>query len=428
LILVVACAALGAGVWGFWRVRSAWLWSRARGAAEAKAWAEVDQTIQRLAWYGPLDERAASLGARAALARGDREAAAWYLGQVPRRSPGAMAARLSQGRLLLELYRLGAAEAAYREALSIDPRAHEARQPLIAILGIERRADDQEAELWAAYQAGDLARKVEALSFLAPAIAVIPPDTLARGVDEGVILERTVAEEPGNGPARVALAYFQRNRGRLDDARRLLEPWLRDHPDDLAAVVEWAAALLDEGRLDDAAPWLGLDGSTAPTHRTNQGRRAPRSVRARFALLQGAWLAARSENDKAVDATQSALELDPRNPEIHNRLGQLLRTVGRSGESAAQLQWVLHSQQLRQVSARIIPEQPDPALVAEAAHLCQAMGRRLEAEAWEDLNRRLNPAAARPSKAADSGEAPADEASPEARFADLVLIGRIRPR
>ena len=208
--------------------------------------------LDRLSWYKPDDRNVLHLQVQAALGRGEPAVAARLLARVPSSAPDAVEARLAQGRLLMEAFLPREAEAAFRDCLRLDPEADAARLALIAILAVQRRSRDYEAEAWALFDRGG--EPLKALRLLAQAGPAIPPDTFTRSADLGDVLRRCLAADADDPHTRLALAHFERGRGRIDEALRLLEPCLRDPPSSPEAVLEWAACLLDEGEVDRLRP------------------------------------------------------------------------------------------------------------------------------------------------------------------------------
>jgi tetratricopeptide (TPR) repeat protein len=365
-VLLLAFAVLFFLAWR--RHREATLMAAARAASHAGDWERVERSLARLAWYGPLDHAALRLRIFAAMQRDDVVAAAALLEQVDGSAAEIAAARLEQGRILQEQGRLRAAAVAYRGALEHAPASNSARKALIGLLGLERRGGEQAEQLWMMVEQGGARpeARVEALCLLARGGPVIPVGTLVRGADEGTVLRRCLEVEPDNQHARAALAYFLRNRGQLDEARRLLEPWYLERGDQPPVGDEYLALLLDEGRMEEAGSMLT----------SNSPRRA---------MLRGIWLAMQGKPDEAVAAFQESVRRDPANPEPHHRLAQALRAVGRAQEATTQLEWVEDSRTLVQIVSSIDYAAPSPAAIARAEQLCRKMSRDREADAWKSL-------------------------------------------
>jgi tetratricopeptide (TPR) repeat protein len=378
--------------------RRARLWASSEQAARAGRWEDAERDLARMAWYAPLDREALSLRARAAMERGDRELAAECLGRIPPSAPDAAAARLTQGRLLQELFRVGAAETAYRKALAIDQKLNEARRALIGLLGIQRRTAEQEAEIWSWHDRAGPSERLEALRLLAEGVAVIPPETLARNVDEGAVLERCIESEPGNAYTIAALAAFRRQRGDIQGARALVElpttmnvsgqpvsiqEWIR--PSNWSPLDdEWIACQIDEGRYDEVRPFCETPPPDCP----------PNSTAFRY-RLSGDWMMAQNRFDEAVNRYREALRREPRDPSHHYRLGQALRAAGQDAEAVRELEAFTTAQELKAVVGRISDQAPEPELLAKAAELCRVLGRQREANAWATLAQRFSTVANR---------------------------------
>jgi tetratricopeptide (TPR) repeat protein len=352
--------------------------SQAHQAARAGDWESAERLLALLAWYGPLDRESLRLRISAAGHRNDRAAAAALLEQVQGSDAEIAAARIEQGRLLTGQGRLREAAAAFRNALVHAPASSAASKALIGILGLERRGMEQAVRLW---EQVDQARtrpedRVEALCLLARGGPVIPAGTLAREEDEGMVLRRYLQVEPENEDARAALAYFLRNRGLLDEARRLLEPWFLEHGDQPPIGDEYLALVIDEGHVEAAASLLAHGSGQSVGTIADSPRRS---------LLRGIWLNMSGNPAAAMASFQEATQRDPTNPEPHHRLAQALRAVGRIQDATVHLDWVEDSRALQQIVSGMNYTEPSPSAIARAEQLCRKMGRDREADSWRSL-------------------------------------------
>lgn len=340
---------------------------RLRQSVAQKNWSAAAQSAAALAWYRPGDVSLIFQRAELAEKTGDLAASAEILAQVPADSQRAADAFETRGLMLSQLFRFDAAEAAYRQTLQINPRRLEARRGLVGLLGIQRRSADQLAQLWAWQQSG--VAVVEALRLMAQSVVVIPPGTLARTLDEGVVLEKALAAEPASPHLRPALARFYRNRGEVPKALALLEIWANQHPADTSAGLERLGCLVESGDVDKAADLI---------------EKAPQ------AWLQQAefWLASgdnhRNQGDwaKARQAYLKAIELDPRAPEAHYRLADCLRAMNQPAEAAAMLARHDAIKKLAELAAAVDMETPDPAAMMKVARASRDLNRPAEAAAW----------------------------------------------
>jgi tetratricopeptide (TPR) repeat protein len=366
--MVVVIGGLGLTGWHAWSwYRSTALWQEALAASRSRAWDRVETTLTRRAWYRPEDPVAILLRVEAALRRGDREAAARALAAVPDSSPQAESAHLSRGRLLKELYRPAEAIEEFRACLRLNPRQIAAHRELIIIFGIERRAGEQEAELWALHDCAGGA--VEALRILGQSTLTIPPGALAKTADEGSVLQRCLETRPDDPDLVAPLAYFLRNRGEVAAARALLERWLGTSAERAGIRLEDLACLLDQGDIASARPWF-----EASDERLESS--------SRYWLLRGDWFRLQDHPRETVESYQEAVRRDPRNPEIRYRLAQALRATRRDHEADLAMSYHQRLQQLSLLTAQISESAPDLDRLIQAARLCHDLDRDREARAW----------------------------------------------
>lgn len=383
--LVVALPALavtaGLAWFGFTTARVAWLRAEAAAASSDRDWPRAERALERWAWYRPDDVEAIRLRVEAALQRGDRESAARLLAGVPETDPEAASAYLQRGVLLKQLYRVADAEAAFRATARLAPELPEPRRELVALYGITRRAPEQEKELWALHDRAD--RPVESLRLLAQSAIVIPPGALDRTTDEGDVLRRCLRADPAEPSVRPALARFHRLRGEPDEAARLLESWLRGHPDDPDARVEWLAGRIDAGDVDRPSSWFEAPPGSL-------------SRRADYRQLRGDWLSQQGRHADALADYREAVRLAPRDLECRYRLALGLRGAGMEAESVKAFAYHHLMRDFASAAAGVTETSPAAAPVLAAARACLALGpdRAREAAGWFTLAARLDPSSA----------------------------------
>jgi tetratricopeptide (TPR) repeat protein len=330
-------------------------------------WLAAAQTAATLAWYRPGDVGLIFQRAELAEKSGDLAASADLLATVPADSQRAADAFETRAMILSQLFRLEAAEAAYRQTLQLNPRRLEARRGLVGLLGIQRRSTDQLAQLWAWQQSG--VAVVEALRLMAQSVVIIPPGTLARTLDEGVVLENALAAEPASPHLRPALARFYRNRGEVPKALQLLEIWANQNPADTPAGLERLGCLVESGDVDQAAQLI----AKAPPAWLQQ---------AEFWLVSGDNARNQGDWTKAWQAYLKAIELDPRAPEAYYRLADCLRALNQPAEAADMLKKHDAIKQLAELAAAVAVETPDPTAMLKVARACRSLNRPAEAAAW----------------------------------------------
>jgi tetratricopeptide (TPR) repeat protein len=268
---------------------------------------------------------------------------------------------------LRELYQLDAAELAFKQALRADSQMLEARRSLVGLMGIERRETDQLSELWSWYQSG--VSPIEPLRLIAQSVVVIPPGTLAKTIDEGMVLEKSVQAEPDSTHIRPALARYYRNRGEVDKALGLLDDWLKTHQEDVPEQIERLFCLVEAGDLDLASLVIA---------------KAPEAWRksANFWIASGDHQRNQSQWQEAVQAYEQALLIDSRQPETYYRLAECKRALGLGVESAKLLEKHASIRKLAELAAVVDPNTPGVTGMMAVANLCRTLNRDREARAW----------------------------------------------
>lgn len=227
--------------------------------------------------------------------------------------PFAAAVQYALGLIKIDLGEQGAAQMALREATRLDPghsAAWRALGDLYTLAGNPTAAD-------AAY-----AQNVRA--------AIRDPDLMQAA---GALCE-----------------------GQLDVAERLLRPFLKEHPTDVAAIRMLAEIGGRLGRLDEAEALLQRALELAPSfdaarhhyaiilHRHNKPdlarvqidtllRHDPRN--AAYRILQASILARLGEHEQAIAAYRAVLADHPRQPKAWMSLGHTLKAAGHSEDSIA---------------------------------------------------------------------------------------------
>lgn len=359
----------------FFRWRAAVIDDALRSSGPADEVARLRDLAERLAWYRPDDIDLVFRRAELADRAGDAAAAAAILSAVPDSDPQASRARYLEGLVHRNAYRLDDAERAFRASAKIDPKMVEAHRNLIGLLGVEHRRADQADALQAWIRSGF--GVIEPLRLMGQSVVVIPPGTLDKTTDEGTILERALEAQPQSRHVRPALARFLRNRGESAEASKLLDEWLKDQHNDIAACIEKLATLVESGE-DDAAQTFA-----ATIHEST-------SEIAEYWLYLGDLKRNRKRWDEAADCYRKASSIDPRNPETYYRLAECLRSSGQKDESAHYLKKHADLRRLAEAAAAVDANRPTGSAILEAARLCADLGRTLEARAWVNEALRLD--------------------------------------
>lgn len=327
----------------------------------------ANQTADKLAWYRPGDVDLIFQRADLASRLDEKAKAAEILATVPERSARAASAEFARGLILRELYQVNAAELAFKQALRVDSQMLEVRRLLVGLMGIERRETDQLTELWNWYQSG--VSPIESLRLLAQSVVVIPPGTLAKTIDEGMVLEKSIQAEPENSHVRPALARYYRNRGEVVKALALLDDWLKTHVGDIPAQIERLFCLVESGDLELAKTVIS---------------KAPEIWRksSNFWIATGDHQRNQSQWEEAVQAYEQALLIDHRQPETYYRLAECKRALGLELESRQLLEKHASIRKLAESAAAVDPNAPGAVGMMAVAKLCRSLNRDREARAW----------------------------------------------
>lgn len=239
------------------------------------------------------------------------------------------------------------AERACREALSIDPNHADANYLLGLLLLQQRRVElavDQIKKAIALRP--DVAEFHGNLGFALRAIGRL---------DEAAVhCERAIALQPNYPIAYVNLGSIRRQQGRFDDAVRAFQSSLRVDPNLVAAWMNLGNALRDQGKPADAlaayqraavlepsnpdvhfsvASMLGQ--LERPIEATASFQTALRLNPRHLPALMNYGLLLRTQNDfeGAVNVFMQALQIDPNNADVHERLARALFACCRTDEA-----------------------------------------------------------------------------------------------
>ena len=161
-----------------------------------------------------------------------------------------------------------------------------------------------------------LAKQLQSMQEAAPIGLVLEGDILMaqqRYADATKAYESAFAKNP-TGPMMVKLHRAQTGSGKLTDADATLERWLRNHPDDLAALQFAAAENVRKGQNKLA---IAQYEQIVRKDATNQ-----------LALNNLAGLYHQAGHPKALQTAEAAYKLNPESPVIADTLGWLLIEQG----------------------------------------------------------------------------------------------------
>lgn len=321
----------------------------------------------RLAWYRPKDPSLIMRRAEVAGRLKQLNKVTEILGQMPDDTSQSARAALQRGLILRELYRLDPAIESLQKAVLLNPKMVEARRILVGILGVVRRAEEQNQALWDWYHAGTA--PVEALRLIAQSVVVIPPGTLAKTFDEGYVLEKCLESEPDSLYVRPPLARFYRNRGEIDKAMNLLKDWLAHDPDDAGARLEWLACLVELGETDEAE-------KTIIESERLLGNKAE------FWLIKGKHRQNTKQWRQALSDLKQAQMLNPHDAETCFQMAQCHRALGELDNAEELITKAQSIRNLAELAAQVDPDQPGIEEMLAVMRHAEGLDRHRESAAW----------------------------------------------
>jgi tetratricopeptide (TPR) repeat protein len=347
---------------------------------------EVERRGEAYLREHPASIPARILMAQVALARGDQRPrqALDHLARIHTRDPATLAiVRLNEGKAYSAMARYDRAEAAWKDAIRLDPLVPEAGWALLGLYYIQgRRADAHH---------------------LALALHAIEPDPR----DRVQLLLELLRQD---AKPLVSETLFP-----------TLEPAVRDHPEDLYTAITLGLALVRSSRFDQG---LGILRSTVSRHTDSpdawdgllrgldEARRLDELAQAweklppamaadpRFDRHRGAIAQERQDWSTAADTYLRAWRADPSDLPILYRLSRVLQVAGRREEAAffgikARAAIAARDRALalyREAdSDKTLGLAPHPDLYHRIADLREQMGRGDEALAWHRLVLRDQP-------------------------------------
>lgn len=331
---------------------------------------------ERLAWYRPDDPSLIMRRADLAARLNQLPKVAEILGEMPDDAVDSARAALQRGFVFRELFLLDQAVESLQKAIRLNPQLLDAHRLLAGISGVERRAETQKQALWTWFDSGPA--PIEALRLIAQSVVVIPPGTLAKTVDEGFVLEKSLEANPDSFYIRPVLARFYRNRGEIDKATALLKNWLVEHPNDASANLEWLACLVEAGDTDLSERFISQNMS--------QLQDSPE-----FWILKAKHNQTLKRWDAALADFNQSLKLDAGPPETWFHVAECYRILGQPEQSQRVMKTCEAIRNLAKIAGQVDPLDPDQDLMLEAARRCDQLGRNRERSAWAGEVLKLSP-------------------------------------
>jgi tetratricopeptide (TPR) repeat protein len=408
--VVAACLALAGLAWALLLPPATLDERRFQGLAEARRFGEAESLLKGHLGGSPGDARAHFLMAQLLVERPDlegeplRDAAERALAHLRKAEGGAGVApelvELYRGRALYLLDRWDQAEAAWDEALRIEPTVPEAGFQLLGLYYRElRRRETRELALKLFAVEPNLGDRARLLLEPMHADAVRPdPISLVP------LFAKAVEADPKGLRSRVALGLCLVLSSEIDRGLDALREAVDEYPESEAAWDGYLDGIVRAGKAAE------LGGALAKLPERFAG--SPR-----FARHLGLAAEERKDWPAAVAAYRRALEFDEADFETGARLERVLRLDGRAEEAD---RWRARVAEYRRAQAELLPlfeeaEQaaaggrlgvvPMPDLVERITRSREQMWCPDEAEAWRALERLVREAPAEPEESGRRGPA-----------------------
>ncbi len=342
-----------------------------------RQYAEASQLGARLAWYKPDDVKLILDRADIEIQLNQVAKAAQLLKSIKPDATDSISLNFRMGQLMYEIQIFDAATHHLQLTVQRDPQNLQAHRLITAILGIKRMAPEQKNALWKWYAGG--VGTIESLRILAQSDVIIPPGTIQKTSDEGVILEQQLQLEPDSIPSIVALCYFYRNRGDLTRVNQLLGAALSSHPSDIQLLTEKLALLIDSGDTQSAGSLLQqLNQSIAGSPRLLE-------LRAEYHRNAGNYAS-------AIFDYENAIKLIEISPQLSFRLAECYRLAGRKSEYESYQKKCKLLKNLSEIAASVDINAPHPPTLIELSKIALSLNRSRESAAWAREALKLDPA------------------------------------
>jgi tetratricopeptide (TPR) repeat protein len=291
-----------------------------------------------------------------ALARDDESLDA--LGHIPESHPLAAQARLMSGRIERQHHRLRYAEAAFREALALQPGMVEAHKELVYLFGMQLRRRDLDAQFKALGRLIPLSHH-DLFTWGLTHFAEWGPDIAGD-------LESFIAADPEDRYSRLALAELLLDAPDAEiSVDRALKPLPPSDPDATALRI---VLKLNHGRIDEAIAMLSHSGANHP----------------RLARIRGRVALSRGDHVTAIAQFKAALSQEPYDRVSLSELGKALSLNGEEAAAGAYLAKAKRLDHVYNLINRVSKsnQENQPPDLTRLGQACEAAGLNDEARGW----------------------------------------------
>ena len=342
----------------------------------------AEDEIQMVLANNPEDYRALNLLGIVRAQQQRRDEAQKLFLQVVRMKPDYAGAHVSLGLLYSETNRPDQAIAEFESALHLDPKREDAAKPLVELLRAQAhgalKEDQPEKSLSLFIRARKISPDDQQLNYEFGIVAL----RMALYEDARAAFEQVLRSDPANASAIYALARAQIGLAKIPDARKQFEDYVRLRPDDpagyfgLGLVLHMLEASDDSRRQFEKSielqpaqteSYVQLGFLSLESGSLDFAEKQFRAALERDPQNAGALLGAgrvqfqRKDYRSAADSLNAALAADSSARETHYYLGLTYARLGKSKESAEQLEIASRMEREDLDRQRIILKLLDPA-------------------------------------------------------------------
>jgi tetratricopeptide (TPR) repeat protein len=345
------------------------LWAQAERAFLSGRWDEARAILREIGQLRPKTALDWTLEAQLQSAQKRNLAALAALSHVSDDHPIAPQAHLLAGRLHRQLRCVRKAEAEFRRALELKPGLIEAHKELIYVLGIQSRRREVDAGFHALAQLTELSHH-DLFTWALTHFTHWNPDIVQD-------LDSFIKADPDDRLSRLAVVELLLDRpgDEVDSyVEKTLEPLPLDDPDALALRITFA---FNRGRYDEAERLLAKAPEQHP----------------RIARIRGEMALRRHDVDGAIKNFQAALSDEPYDRVSPMHLAQALQLKGETAAAQIHLDRVQRLNKVYSLIIRVRSPQKENQLsdLAELGSTCEEAGLIDEARGWYKLAITMSP-------------------------------------
>jgi tetratricopeptide (TPR) repeat protein len=349
-------------------------WKAILRAADAQRWADVEAGLRHWLRQNPKDGNAWAMLGGLLFDRGREHEALSALRRVREVDDGWLHSQTLIGEIAIRQHRIAEAERIFAGAAQSNRPAIEPLRRLVYILSLERRPAEARSVLWRLYR---ITRDPRHLADCCR-ISLGEEDERDSSSEIGEYLRQT-PDDPWLGRA---WGLFLLAQGQPSQALPHLEAAALDFENDPIGRFALAECRMALGFAVDDLSILG----TRPSSALESAR-----WWVLLSRLEEVW----GKADDALESLRKAISADPENHEALYRLGRTLMRRGEPEEARAQLDraevLVTRKGKLRIELANLQAEGFDANRLDRLGHLCLEAGMRLEARAWFELSIQHDP-------------------------------------